>query len=273
MKTTKSIAQSTTVKLSQLAKNQGKPFDKLLTIFLLERAIVRMMTDTKLHDHLIFKGGYVSVRVYDSPRFTIDIDTILRGLSQEEAIEKIKIAMAQPSADATWFQFEKEVNLVMQNEYGGRRLIYRGGLGEMPAQLNRAQIIDIDIGTNDPVTPAPISIQSPTLLDSGSISWQVYPVETILAEKIHALVSKGSANSRAKDVFDIGLLLPKASPVTLQKAIQATFSYRGDPPPADIGSFLTSIDLTLLKKAGKVQQAMSRRALILILPMKKLSRF
>jgi len=43
MKTTKSIAQSTTVKLSQLAKNQGKPFDKLLTIFLLERAIVRMI--------------------------------------------------------------------------------------------------------------------------------------------------------------------------------------------------------------------------------------
>ena len=63
MKTKKSIAQSTTVKLSQLAKNQGKPFDKLLTIFLLERAIVRMMTGMKLHDHLIFKGGYVSVRV------------------------------------------------------------------------------------------------------------------------------------------------------------------------------------------------------------------
>jgi hypothetical protein len=60
MITNKTLSQSISTKISQLAKAQDKPYDKLLTIFLLERAVARLVADPTLARCLIFKGGYVS---------------------------------------------------------------------------------------------------------------------------------------------------------------------------------------------------------------------
>ncbi|MBI2602699.1 MAG: nucleotidyl transferase AbiEii/AbiGii toxin family protein [Deltaproteobacteria bacterium] len=248
MTTNKALTQSITAKLSQLARTQDKPYDQLLTIFLLERAVARLVADSTLARCLIFKGGYVSVRVYDSPRFTTDIDAVLHGLDQTSAVEKIREQMALPFGDGAWFRYEKEQNLVTQSEYGGWRLVFRGGLGDPPEKLHRAQIIDIDIGTGDPVAPAPRLVETESLVGSSSLSWQVYPIETILAEKLHTLVARGSANSRARDVYDIGLLLPRADSETLRTALQATFTYRGDLLPKVIADVLRSMDTALLEK-------------------------
>jgi hypothetical protein len=248
MTTNKALAQSITAKLSQLSRAQDKPYDKLLTIFLLERAVARLVADSTLARCLIFKGGYVSVRVYDSPRFTTDIDAVLHGLDQTRAVEKIREQMALPFGDGTWFHCEKEQNLVTQSEYGGWRLVFRGGLGDPPEKLHRAQIIDIDIGAGDPVTPAPRLIETGSLVGSSSLSWQVYPIETILAEKLHTLVARGSANSRARDVYDICLLLPKADARMLHQATQATFAYRGDPLPSNMAADIQKMDTTILEK-------------------------
>ena len=248
MTTNKALAQSITAKLSQLTRAQDKPYDKLLTIVLLERAVARLVADTTLARCLIFKGGYVSVRVYDSPRFTTDIDAVLHGLDQTSAVEKIREQMALPFGDGAWFRYEKEQNLVTQSEYGGWRLVFRGGLGDPPEKLHRAQIIDIDIGTGDPVTPAPRLVETESLVGNDSLSWQVYPVETILAEKLHTLVARGSANSRARDVYDICLLLPRADAETLRTALQATFAYRGDNLPDEIAGVLQLMDTGLLER-------------------------
>ena len=251
MSTQKSLAKAVSAKLSQLARAQAKPYDKLLTLFLLERIVSRLVFDPVLAQALVFKGGYVSVRVYDSPRFTVDVDAVLHGLSQEAALQKIKEQMLVQHPDAAWFVFAEEKDLATQNEYGGKRLSYRAGLGEIATNLQRAQLIDIDIGTGDPVTPAPQLIETTSVLGDTSLSWQVYPVETILAEKLHSLISRGAANSRAKDVFDTGLLLPKADVKTLHAALQATFKYRGDALPNDIAAILEELDTTLLEKGWK----------------------
>lgn len=248
MTANKNLAQAITAKLSHLARAQDKPYDKLLTIFLLERAVARLVADQVLARCLVFKGGYVSVRVYDSPRFTTDIDAVLHGLNQTSALEKIREQMASPFNDGAWFRYEKEHSFVTKSEYGGWRLVFRGGLGEPPEKIQRAQIIDIDIGTDDPVTPSPRLVKTESLVGSSSISWHVYPVETILAEKLHTLVVRGSANSRARDVYDISLLLGRANAETLRSALRATFKYRGDILPEGIASILESIDTALIEK-------------------------
>jgi len=49
----------------------------------------------------------------------------------------------------------------------------------------------------DPVTPGPQKEQTPSLPSGNDeISWSVYPIETICAEKLHALISSGDENSR-----------------------------------------------------------------------------
>jgi len=72
-------------------------------------------------------------------------------------------------------------------------------------------------------------------------------VETTTAEKLHALISRGSESSRSKDIFDLNLLLPKCNAINLKKSLTETFRYRGDPLPENIVLHISQIDRKLLK--------------------------
>ena len=241
--------QSIRIKLSNLAKKEGVGFQQVLTMFLLERAAARLLHTETLAKHLVFKGGFVSVRVYNSPRYTTDLDALVQGIAAAEAIEQIKAAMEVPLHDSCWFTFDGNLDLKTQGEYGGHRLIYRGGLGEPPPLIKTAQLVNIDLGIGDPVTPSPLEQKTRFTVGDGHLSWLVYPAETIVAEKLHALVTIGSRNSRAKDVYDVGLLLPKVSKETLERALKATFEFRGDKLPASFAATLEQLDKTSLRRS------------------------
>ena len=66
--------------------------------------------------------------------------------------------------------------------------------------------IQVDIGFGDAITPAPVEIDYPTLLDAPAPHLRAYPVETVVAEKFEALVTLGMANSRLKDFYDLWLI-------------------------------------------------------------------
>jgi hypothetical protein len=104
------------------------------------------------------------------------------------------------------------------------------------AFIDRARIpVQIDIGFGDAVTPAPIQIDYPVLLDTPAPRPRAYPVETVVAEKFEALVTRGIANSRLKDFYDLWLV---ANTFTLHEsaladAIRRTFERRGTPVPGE----------------------------------------
>lgn len=241
-------AKSVGTKLSNLARNLKVAYPKVLTEFLLERLTARLVADPALASRLIFKGGYVSLRIYDSPRFTIDLDALLtQGSLGELSVAATKAAQID-LGDAVWFRLERTVDLQTQGDYGGLRLVFRSGIGEILPDLRRAQIINLDIGTGDPVIPGPVSAETPFLLGGGSLSWRVYPAETTVSEKLHALISRGGDSSRSKDLFDLNLLLPRCDPTMLKRSLVETFRYRGTELPKDIPAFLKGLDLTLLSK-------------------------
>ena len=68
----KSSAAKSKEKLKSIALKKGARFEDVFTLFVIERAIVRLMSDAKLAKSMIFKGGFVCVQVYESPRYTID---------------------------------------------------------------------------------------------------------------------------------------------------------------------------------------------------------
>ena len=150
-------ARSITKKLSNHARAKSTPYQNIATEFLIERFLVRIIADKKLYSALIFKGGYVGLRVYDSPRYTIDLDALLQKIEIPLALELIKKAAWANLGDAVWFRFESEINLETQGEYGGIRLVFRTGIGEIPKEIKRSQVIQFDLGIGDPVTPAPIA--------------------------------------------------------------------------------------------------------------------
>ena len=169
--------QSIQTKINILAKERGVLANQLMTIFLLERAAARLMADDQLQKNLIFKGGYVGVRVYNSPRYTTDLDAVVRGMSKDEATQKIKVAMPIDGGDGVWFQFESAGALKAQGDYGGIGLVFRGGLGNPPPKITKAQLINIDLGIGDTVTPSP-----PTLPTHGSNSLGI--AFTLLGQKL-----------------------------------------------------------------------------------------
>jgi len=89
--------------------------------------------------------------------------------------------------------------------------------------------VQIDIGFGDRVTPAPEYMEYPTILDgSPTPCIQIYPPETIIAEKAEAVISLYLLNSRLKDYFDIWFLSETMSidGLALSKALKGTFEHR-----------------------------------------------
>ena len=238
-------------RLKNLSKKLAIPFETLLPYFLLERLAVRLVSDPTLATKLVFKGGFIGLRVYDSPRVTVDLDALLKS-GDLKTIQKSVVERAEAnSEDGVWFRFQSTQDLQTLGEYGGLRILFRCGIGDIPKQIPRARILNLDIGVGDPVVPAARKATTAFLLGDGELSWSVYPIETICSEKLHTLIARGSTNSRAKDVFDLNLFLPKCDSAQLRKSLAATFKYRGDELPEDFVKALREIDTRILKTGWK----------------------
>ena len=107
---------------------------------------------------------------------------------------------------------------------------YEGVQVTFVAYLQRAKIpIQIDIGSGDIVTPAPSETDYPTLLGFPGPHLLAYSKETVVAEKLEALVKLGIANTRMKDFCDLEILSRTFAfeGKTVAKAIQNTFKNVG----------------------------------------------
>ena len=227
----------------------GVPYQNLETSFILERFVARLTADAGLQRHLVFKGGFVGLRVYHSSRYTVDVDALVVLANVESTLARARVRAETDLDDGVWFRFEDQVVLVGQGEYGGIRQTYRAGIGEVLRNLKKAQVVHFDVGIGDPVTPGPLPTETPSLVlpDSG-LNWTVYPAETIIAEKMHALITFGDLNSRSKDVYDLAILLPQADADILGQAIRRCFDFRETELPDSFSVTLKSIDTKSLER-------------------------
>jgi predicted nucleotidyltransferase component of viral defense system len=247
--TTKSKGESIRQKLTALSSKLGVKYSNLETAFLIERLAARLMSDNTLSKHLVFKGGFVGLRVYESPRYTVDLDALLVKANVEPTLVLVKEQVESDLNDGVWFRFEDQVDLATQGEYGGIRHVYRAGIGEVLKNLKKAQVVHFDLGIGDPVTPGPQKMETPSFLSNEEVlSWSVYPIETIIAEKLHALIVHGDQNSRSKDVHDLAIFLPKADFKILLEALERCFDFRKTDLPESFSDALTEIDTTSLER-------------------------
>jgi hypothetical protein len=80
----------------------------------------------------------------------------------------------------------------------------------------------------------------PTLLGHPEPRVLVYPPETVVAEKLEAIVSLGVTNSRMKDFYDVQRLAVSFDfdGSVLVRSVRATFSRRRTPMPAYVPAAL-----------------------------------
>ena len=88
--------------------------------------------------------------------------------------------------------------------------------------------VQVDVGFGDVVTPKATEIDYPTLLDLPAPRIRAYPPETVVAEKLQAMVALGMQNSRMRDFYDLWVIARQFSfeGSTLVEAVRATFKRR-----------------------------------------------
>jgi len=101
--------------------------------------------------------------------------------------------------------------------------------------------LQVDVGFGDAVVPPPVWVSYPAMLDFDPPRLLGYPAEVTAAEKLHAIVIRGRANTRLKDYYDLHTadrlgLLPEGG---LAEAIAHTFRRRETALPEELPEGLT----------------------------------
>lgn len=221
----RNVGASVRRRLLNLARASGQPLELLLTRYALERLLHRLSISAH-RDRFVLKGALLLTTWFDEPhRATRDLDLLGYGDPSDDALLAVfREVMAIPVDDGVTFDTAKlQVQPIREElEYGGSRL-------RTTAALAGARIpVVVDIGFGDAIEPGAEDINLPVLLEMPSPRLRAYPQETVIAEKLHAMVVLGLANSRMKDYYDLWMLQRgfELDETRLQRAIEATFARR-----------------------------------------------
>jgi predicted nucleotidyltransferase component of viral defense system len=220
------LARSVQVRLTRHAKEIGVDPNLVLARYGVERYLYRLSRSPHAEEFVLKGALLMLVWLGETLRPTRDADLLRLGELSDDALASIfrDVCDVEVKQDGVIFNSDSVVVEPIREEdaYGGRRVTVRGLLGA--ARLT----VQVDIGAGDAVTPEPQWLEYPSLLDLPRARLRAYPRETVLAEKLHAMVLLGMRNSRMKDYFDVHALLREDAMdrSALASAIKATFARR-----------------------------------------------
>jgi len=245
----KNIGASVHQRLKNAAKDSGRSFNDLAQYYALERWLYRLSKSRHV-DSFVLKGALMLV-AWRAPilRATRDIDLLARTNNDLDNIKTVIAEVCREDVPDDGVVFDPESvtteRIAEDADYEGVRAQFRGHLATTRLAMQ------IDMGFSDVVTPAPVEINYPTILDYPAPVLRAYNRETAIAEKFEAMVSLGRLNSRMKDFFDIWLLATTSDfrGTDLHAAISATFTRRGTPIVAEPQAFGPDFALDPSKQA------------------------
>ena len=193
-----SNANSFKAKIKNMAKDRGIPAQQLQQNFLIEQ-VLKLIAKSSYKDSFIVKGGYLIGQLIGlDKRTTMDLDVTLKGttLSQENLISIFEEILSD-SDDVFSFEVDKLEPIRQDDEYGGFSLKLNATFDTL------REVVFIDITTGDKITPREITYSMPSLFANETIEVWTYNLETVLAEKLETIISRGVASTRPRDRYDL----------------------------------------------------------------------
>ena len=234
------IAASVRARLTDQARKRGDDVQLVLLRFAIERLIFRL-AQSKYRDQFILKGAMLFSLWAPVPyRSTGDLDLLGEGDPTASRFVKIfrEICTSTVPDDGVVFDGDS-----VTAEQARPDTDDQGVLVELNATLAGARLrLRIDIGFGDIVTPEAQTVDYPSLLDFPKPRLRAYPPETVVAEKLEAIVTLGMRNSRMKDFLDI-FVIAKTFPfegAILLQAVASTFARRKTMAPVETPVALTA---------------------------------
>lgn len=213
--------------IKNLAKEKHISAQLVMQNFMLERLLERISV-SKYQHNFILKGGFlIAAMVGLDTRATMDMDATIKGLPvNEENVREMfeEICKIELDDDVT-FLFRSIGEIREEDVYTGYRVSLSANYLPMSVPLK------LDITTGDKITPKEIEYQFKLLLEDRSISVLAYNLETIMAEKLETVISRGDQNTRPRDYYDIYILAKlqytNIETNALKNALDATAEKRG----------------------------------------------
>ena len=206
-------------------ENNLEPQD-IMQMYFFERLLCRI-SKSKYKNNFILKGGLLLSAIFgDKRRTTQDMDTMIKGLPLTiKGLEKIVSEIVDiESEDDIRFEIKniKEIRLI--DKYKGLKVNLIGFKEHLQVPLS------IDVTTGDPITPRELEFKYKCMFDNSYINIMAFTKETIIAEKFETFITDNIMNTRAKDFYDLHILLirfyDELNKDTLIKAIKNTFKRR-----------------------------------------------
>jgi len=224
----KANSASIRARLLNFSQHEDLTFQFVVIRYLHERLLYRLSISEYVSKFFL-KGGALLFAIEGMHiRPTIDIDFLGRQIKNDkETIRKAfqSICNIRYEDDCVFFDVENIIvtDITEDKEYSGVRLFIDAHFDTIRQRLQ------IDIGFGDIITPAPVNLIYPVLLNElESPKLKAYSIETVIAEKFQAMIALGVFNSRMKDFYDIYILLRNNAieDSLLQEAITQTFKQR-----------------------------------------------
>ncbi len=210
--------------IRNLAKKNYADAQILLRNYMMERFLERVSLSAYC-DNFILKGGMlVAAMVGIDSRSTMDLDASIKG-AQLKINEMIDDIISVPISDGVTFRVKGLSEIMDESEYPGVRVSMEALFDGTITPLK----IDISIG--DVITPQEIRYSFKLMLEDRSIEVWAYNLETVLAEKLETIISRGITNTRMRDFYDLYILHQIYRDTLihedLKRALEATAKQRG----------------------------------------------
>ena len=220
------IVMSLRARINNYAKKANISAQVVLQNYMFERFLERLSKSPYV-DKFVIKGGMlVSSIVGLDTRSTMDLDATLK----EMPLKKNEIQIALETISNISIEDDTKFNLISIKPIR-KDDIYGGFCVRIDAVFDTIITpLSIDISTGDVITPNPVKYEINGIFnDDLHIGLWGYNIETILAEKVETILSRGVLNTRPRDYYDVYILstTKKFDKEIFKEALDATSEHRG----------------------------------------------
>jgi predicted nucleotidyltransferase component of viral defense system len=221
-----SKAMSLKGKIKNYAKSKSIAAQVVLQNYMFERFLARLsMSDYR--EKFVVKGGMLIAAIVGlDTRSTVDLDTTLRNLplTEEKVMEAVENICKITLGDDVIFEVKSIAPIRKDDRYGGFCVRLDAIYDTIVTPLS------IDVSTGDVITPEAVEYEFSGIFDEEiRIKMWGYNIESVMAEKVETILSRGIFNTRPRDFYDVYILgtTQRYDKKIFLKALEATAIHRG----------------------------------------------
>ncbi len=212
-------------RINHYARKKNIAAQVVLQNYMFERFLERLSL-SEYQQKFVIKGGMLIAAIVGlDTRSTMDLDTTLRDLplTEESVYKAIKSICEIDLRDEVIFNVVSITSIRKDDPYGGFCIRIEAIYDTIIIPLS------IDVSTGDVITPTAVPYEFGGIFDETvRICLWGYNIETVMAEKVETILSRGVFSTRLRDYYDIFILTTtqKYSKELFREALSATTEHR-----------------------------------------------